>query len=152
MTDLPQTNDLHTAYCALSGLVVPLTIQRIFTWEAWSVRDGARTKADLELVVRYVKKAKAKFAGTMLRFDRLIGNTEFFDELKAEAEQANRVRTALNDPARRPRMDPARAETLRSAGRSGEVPPPDEKSLGQIMSKAEALKGWREMKEGLGMT
>lgn len=154
MNPIPSSNDLHASYTLLTGLAIPLTMARMYCWENWCVADRKgdfRTKAELEQVIRYVKRTKGQFSKTMLRFERLVRNTEYFDELKAESEQDQRVRVALADPARRPRMDPGKAQVVRAAGRSDALPASAEKSVSQVLaiSRDEALAKLREFRENL---
>ena len=130
--------ELHGCYCRMTGLEVPLTMQRMFTWERWL--HEKLTIDDLRLVIevlrRKIKAGKKTLA--CLKFTNLIGNTEFFTEDLAEARQM----------ARLPKVDEGRASVLRATGRPihHDKPP---RTAAQVVADEEAFKAFREFGNSL---
>jgi len=121
---------LHDDYCRLSGLTVPLTMQRIMAWEQWGVHNF--TKEDLRLVIKALqaKIFQHRKTITCLKFSTLIQNTEWFSEDLAEAKALNRVR----------RPDPERQKVLAATCRV--VDKPNENptmTAAQIMEQHSAM-------------
>jgi len=122
----------------MTGLEVPLTMQRMFMWERWL--HEKLTIDDLQLVIevlrRKIKAGKKTLA--CLKFTNLIGNTEFFTEDLAEARQL----------ARLPKVDEERASVLRATGRPTYHDKPA-RTAAQVLADQEAFKAFRAFKETL---
>lgn len=90
MTDeTPLASELHAVYCGLTGLTVPLSIQRIFAWSAWAKEFDVK---DLRLVVGWLQgqiKQKRKWPSSLL-FSRLIADSEEFGEHLSMARAESR--------------------------------------------------------------
>jgi len=130
--------ELHGCYCRMSGLEVPLTMQRMFTWERWI--HEKLTIDDLRLVIevlrRKIKAGKKTLA--CLKFTNLIGNVEFFTEDLAEARQL----------ARLPKSEPDKESVLRATGRPTHHDKPP-RTAAQVLADQEAFRKFREFKETL---
>jgi hypothetical protein len=82
---------LHEAYRSLTGLDLPLSLERVQLWLSWE-RAG-HTGADLELVVRYLQReirARKRLEGS-LRLSNLLDPERFGEDLAfAKAAQKGR--------------------------------------------------------------
>lgn len=128
---------LHDEYARLTGLVVPLTLPRIYAWEAWIA--SKHTAADLALVVGHLRTKihdRGRLMGA-LSFHRLIEMLDWFDEDLAEAR-------AL---ARRHRVPPNREAVLRATGRKSEPPPTPARSVGEILAAEAALRRFLQVRD-----
>ncbi len=106
-----QIQEIHATYCALTGLQVPLSMQRIYAWEMWCTEFKP---PDLEIVVRHLKQ-KVRERPKLLRcfkFEWFIGNRENFAEDLAEARALMRA----------PKVNGERASVLRATGRVETMP------------------------------
>lgn len=133
-----QIQQLHQLYQQLTGLSVPLTMGRIFTWEAWG--SSGYTSEDLRVVVSFLR---GKIKGgrktiACLRFSTFIGNPDFFGEDLAEARAVGR-----HTP-----MPEAKEEVLRATGRPTE-PEPKCRSAAEILAAEKAFEAFRALKESL---
>lgn len=138
MTTDTQTRILHSAYQRLTGLDLPYTMRGHFMWENWSANGFG--SEDLRLVVAHIKtfyREAPKIMAVSLRFSKLIGDTETFSELLAEAKARGRVRPETN-----------RQAVLRATGRKSEEDPPV-RSAAQVMRDEAAFQRFREATRGL---
>lgn len=138
MTDeTPLASELHAVYCGLTGLTVPLSIQRIFAWSAWSKEFNAN---DLKMVVGWLQsqiKSKRKWPSCLL-FSRLIADREEFGEYLSMARAESRR-------SREP-MDFKRV--LVATGRQGREQPVmvNVKTPAQILAASKAFEEFRALK------
>lgn len=130
--------DLHAAYCSLTGMDLPLTMQRIFSWTAFKAKGW--TKEDLALVIRHLQR-KIRLARkwpSALLFRNLIERLDYFDEELSEARAM----------ARAPKIDKGKADVLRATDRHHEPPTSQCKTCEQVMKEhqqmAALLKDFRE--------
>lgn len=132
-----QILDLHGLYQTLTGLEVPLTFGRRYQWEVWALNGWNRE--DLAVTIEHLRKKIREGVKTIacFRFSTLIGNTEFFGEDLAEAR-------AL---ARRPKINPGRAQVLKATGRPEKIDPPPAKPARDVLAEAKALAEFRKWKE-----
>lgn len=139
MTDLTQPTEMvHKAYCAMTGLYVPLTMARMCTWHAWLCRGW--TIDHLRLVVNFISHKLSEPARTnSLRFSRLIEDMDRFEEDLAEAQARARV----------PRIDAGRAQVLRATGRVVERPTSEPKSAEAILRANQALAELLKVRDNL---
>lgn len=135
--DRTKIPELHAIYERMTGLEVPLTLQRNFQWEAWLVNEW--TEDDLRLVVEVLRRKIKAGHKTLscLRFSTLIGNTEWFAEDLAEAK-------AL---ARRPQEDRGRSEALRATGRPSAPEPAPARKAGDVLAAGRAFAEFKKWKE-----
>lgn len=88
----PQASKLMDIYNAVTGYNLPLTMQRIFSWDAWMAKGY--TGDDLCLVIRHIqfgiRKGTRQEGG--LRFSNLIQDTERFGEELGMARAETRQR------------------------------------------------------------
>lgn len=133
-----QIQELHRNYCSLTGITIPLTMQRIYQWEAWGVSGW--TRDDLALVIRHLKEKIRRGQKTIscLRFGYLIGNTEWFGEDLGEAQAV-----AKNQVRHTPRESVLRA-TCRETQMPDKV-----RTAEQIMAGNEALKALLQLRASL---
>lgn len=105
-----QTQAIHSAYKALTGLDVPYTMQLHYAWEQWLINGWQ--EPDLACVVRYIKvKIKeGKRPKESLLPRNLIQRTDFFAEDLAIARAESR----------NTRTETPRQSILRSAGMATE--------------------------------
>lgn len=131
--------ELHSLYVSLTGQAIRLDMAREHEWYHWTLRGF--TPDDLRLMVAHLKReiAAGKRNHGALKFRNLIVNLDWFEEDLAEAK-------AL---ARRPKVDPARADALRATGRSPADPPPAAKSTAEIMAASKAFEQFRNLKNQL---
>lgn len=108
-----QTETMHKLYVAMTGLDIPYTMQRHYSWESWLV--AGHTQPDLELVVHYIKRRikEGRREKESLLFRNMIQNKENFAEDLAIAKAESR---------NSPRMAPDKIRVLRATGRA-ENPP-----------------------------
>jgi len=140
---------LHMAYKQLTGLVVPLDSFREYQWFEW-LRRGLEEE-DLRLVVKFIRRSIERgergFNYGSLRFNRLIGQVDIFEELLAEAttDRGNR------------RIDPNYASVLAATGRSAEDKGREPRRAGEVAQRvtsdpdkaAAALEELRKLKGSL---
>lgn len=141
MTDNTKTYArLHAVYLLATGADVPLTMSRIFTWEAWCARGWEST--DLILVVKHIKSRikEGRRWPESFRFSNLIENTSRFEEDLSEARALNRI----------PKVDHGKAEVLRATGRPLTDNQTTARPVGDIVAlvtKEEAWANWEKMKK-----
>ena len=134
---------LHEAYCACTGLQLPLNTawHREYQWSLW-LKNGW-TEHDLRLVVQHLRRSYKEHWLKMAKFSRLICDHASFEEWLAEARatQRNAPRPASN-----------KIIVLREAGR--EPAATDKESLTVHRADAvaqEILKaGYEKLKQELG--
>lgn len=150
MTEEQTIQALHAAYVRLTGLPVPYNHGRRFTWLAWIARGF--TEADLATVVGHYRRTVDKdiIRMRMMKFDRLIGDTQRFEEDLAEAK-------AMHRPG------PATTQTVQTGSTARIIPAPGthdtSKPAAQIVRgldpqsrwtlSPENLAAWELMKQGL---
>lgn len=130
---------LHRAYCARTGLDLPLSLQRVFAWASW-INQGWKL-ADLELVLAHKRKVCGQNQAKFLRacgFHWIVTDHDAFQEALSEARALARVC---------PHPHPDKKRVLEATGRS-EQPTGQIKSAEQILKESALL---RELlaKEGL---
>lgn len=131
------TQKLHDEYCRLTHLNIPLSLQRMYAWEMWSLEFKL---PDLEIVVRHIER-KVKDRGRLYRcfkFEWFICNRENFAEDLAEARALMRVH----------RPNPHRDEVLRITGRP-EKQPDIVHTPAEILASQEALKKLVALRDSL---
>lgn len=92
MTDeTPAIRALHAIYESQTGLNNPLTMDKIFAWEAF--RAAGHTAEDLRMVISALRAKIRRGQKTIgcFRFRWFIGNLEYFAEDLAEARALARV-------------------------------------------------------------
>jgi hypothetical protein len=139
MNQQERVKSLHDLYQTLSGLEITLTMQGIYTWEAWLAKGFCED--DLRLVIEHLRR-KVKDGKRMistLRFSKLIGYTDYFAEDLAEAR-------AL---ARKPVVDSGKAQALASTGRTCDTPQAKVRTAGEVLRGNEALKKLLELRDSL---
>ena len=129
--------DLHSCYCRVSGMEVPLTMQRMFTWEAWAL--PGHTIDDLRLVVEVLRRKIREGKNTLacLRFTNLIGDCERFQETLSEARAMSRA----------PKVDSGRADVLKATGRSATPEQSEARSVGDVLKAEAAFKEFQKLKD-----
>lgn len=141
MTDeTPLASELHAVYCGLTGLTVPLSIQRIFAWSAWSKEFDVK---DLRLVVGWLQgqiKQKRKWPSCLL-FSRLIADREEFGEHLSMARA----------DARKAKPDPGLRRVMIATGRRAKEEPVriTARSAEQILAAEKAFAAFRELRNTL---
>ena len=142
MTELDaKIQELHGTYCRLTRIDLPFNMSFWLRWEQF-IKTGGYTKADLELVIRYIgahiKKGERRVES--FRFYNLVGDLERF------AEDLSFARAAARPATQSPR------ETIRMAGPTGRPPEPpilDAKPVGKILSRLEIAEGFGEIRKKL---
>lgn len=140
-TSLFQT--LHRAYVAGSGLDLPLTMPKIWAWDAWASKGF--TECDLRLVISFIQRRikENRRRSESLRFKNLIEDTERFYEDLAEARALARVK----------KPDCARVGVLRAMGSPAAVAPETTRTAAEvaaaIIGRAEAARKLKELRESL---
>lgn len=103
---------LHAAYVRLTGLDIRLDLAgyRASLWHTWAHQGWG--EPELAIVIKFIQRCIRNndrgFNAGSLRFNRLIGQIDTFEELLAEARATGR-------PA--PSTNPARDSILRATGR-----------------------------------
>lgn len=128
------TQSLHATYQRLTGMDVPYSMQRHYSWELWLVNKF--TQSDLETVVRLIRKRiqEKRRRPEALKFHNLIQNTELFGEDLAEAKAE----------FRKP-VETARSRIMEQTGRPLTTQP-EARSAAQILAAEKAFEQFREMK------
>lgn len=139
--DTPLASSLHAVYVNQTGLSLPLSMQRIFAWSAWS-KDGY-TKDDLTLVISWLKnqiRQQRKWPSSMI-FSRLIDDRETF------AEHLSMARA----DARRTKADPGLKRVLVQTGRRCKEEPVKVtvRTAAQIIAAEKAFAEFRQLKQTL---
>lgn len=141
MTDITgKIGYLHKVYEDVSGLPVPLSLNRVFAWESFLAKGY--TEADLRLVMGHLKRRTQSvpvWAKMNMMFTKFIGDLENFAELLSEARALARV----------PRVDPEKAAVLRATHRPTKPEPNKAKTPDQIMRESEALKALLAVRDSL---
>lgn len=141
MTDeTPLASELHAVYCHLTGLTVPLSIQRIFAWSAWAKEFDVK---DLRMVVGWLQgqiRQKRKWPSCLL-FSRLIADREEFAEHLSMARAEARLSKEPMDLKR----------VLVATGRQGKEEPVmvNVKTPAQILAASKAFEEFRALKHTL---
>lgn len=138
MINQSQIEHLHSSYCTLTGISIPLTMQRIYQWEAWGA--CGYSEKDLAAVVKLLKEKIRRQRKTIscLRFSCLIGNTEWFGEDLGEVQANNRGPVRCAD----------RESVLKSTGRIEQVKD-TVRSAADILAGMKAFEEFRALKEAL---
>ena len=110
MTDDTKIKALHAAYLAATGFDLPLTMQRLYTWEPW-LAAGLTPRDVTDLVAHHKRLAREHRPARSLVFRNLIGNVEYAQEDLASARAQRRYQPP----------DPARASVLQATGRQDET-------------------------------
>lgn len=136
--DQQAIQDLHEAFTSVTGQVLHLTIRRMDAYEAFLAHG--LTVADLHLVVNNrCRIAQQKGGEPYLRFHSLIERPEDFEE-ELQAIKARR---------RQKVMDRNKSKALQATGRTGQVPLPKPRQVGDVMKGKAALEALRAFKESL---
>lgn len=122
----------------MTGLNLELTMQRIYTWEAWTTHGW--TREDLRVCIRYLKgRIRERVRQPeCLKFRNLIERPDIFEE---ELSMAHAL-------SRRPKPNPEKDATLKGTGRQ-ESAAPLARSAAEIMAGDEALRKFKELGERL---
>lgn len=129
----------HEVYCAVTGLKVPLTMDRIFAWN--NFRGHGYTQDDVKAVVALLRRKiqlKQRWSSA-LNFRNLIQNLSVFEEDLAEARAC----------ARTPQVDRGKAEVLRATGRDPSPPKNPVRTPEQILAADKAFEEFRKLKASL---
>lgn len=129
---------LHAAYCRLTGLELRWSYEAESVWFGWF--KEMNTEADLELTIKYLSRLYAKrpdILASCLRLRRLIGDTLFFSQMRAEALKIIRVKTE----------NEAKASVLRATGRPTEETK-DAVPVSRVL-ESEAFQNFCKLKEKL---
>jgi hypothetical protein len=147
MNTATQIQQLHHLYCTLTNMQIRLDIAREHEWYHWLQR-GFKPD-DLRLLVKHLRTEirEGRRNHGCLKFRNLIAQVDYFEEDLAEA----RAR------ARAPKSDPARAETLRAAGRDPALQSPSARPAAEVARQitrdpaaaAKALEELRALKNRL---
>jgi hypothetical protein len=111
---------------------------RIFTWESWSLHGWG--EKDLALAINHCRSKIRTGVRTIacMRFERFIGNAEYFEEDLAEARALSRV----------PKPDYGRQEVLRTTWRREPIPS-NVRTPADILAGRQALADFVALKESL---
>lgn len=120
---------LHAAYCAASGIQLPLDAAREMQWyEVW--RRGIRA-ADVTAVIRFMKWKKQNDRPVRsLTFRNFVGNPDYLEEDIAELRARQRATPA------RAQETTDRASVLRASGRPAAAPPPEARPAAAVLDAA----------------
>ena len=133
---------LHKLYGQLTGLLIPLDMQRESMWFEWQRRGHG--ELELREVVAHLQRGireQRRNVGA-LKFRNLIGSPDYFEEDLAEA-RANR-RAAAAKPS------PPLASVLRATGRPVE-PKGRAKSVDEI-AQSDSFKKFTQFRQSLNET
>jgi len=134
MTPRQNIENLHRLYGQLTGLIIPLDMQREMMWFEWQRRGHG--EAELREVVAHLRRGIREQKRNLgaLKFRNLIGMPDYFEEDLAEARAARRAYQA--------RPQGQLASVLRATGRSTE-PKGEAKPISEIL-KGDAFKKFIE--------
>jgi hypothetical protein len=134
-----QIEALHSEYVRLTGMDVPLSMPRLFTWEVFQHRGFGLP--ELNIVVPWLRKQIKTGPKTVkcLGFRALIEDCEAFEEHLSFARAESRIR----------RPDPARASILRTTGRDPNPVQGEARPARNIIAEMTALNELRALKESL---
>ena len=142
MTPCQRIEALHKLYGELTGLLIPLDMQRESMWFEWQRRGHG--ERELREVVAHLRRGirEQKRNPGSLKFRNLIGMPDYFEEDLAEARAARR--------AFQSKPQGQLASVLSATGRYTQ-PKGEAKSIAQVVNSPEfqQLKAFREkMKPG----
>jgi len=139
MTTRLHIESLHKLYGQLTGLVIPLDMQRESMWYEWQRRGHG--EQELREVVAHLQRGireQRRNVGA-LKFRNLIGSPDYFEEDLAEARASRRAHAAK--PAA------PRASVLAATGRPA-APQGKAKSVEEIVS-SEGFKKFSEFRKSI---
>ena len=130
---------LHALYCQLTGLVIPLDMQRETIWFEWQRRGHG--EPELRVVVAHLQRGirEQRRNPGALKFRNLIGMPDYFEEDLAEARAARRAYQS------RPQGD--KQSVLKATNRDT-TPANRERKLDEILS-SDAFKAFIDFKKTL---
>lgn len=132
------THQLHQQYQHCTGLSIPFTMQLHYRLEHWMVQGG--TAADMELVVRYLKRRIRQGKRPM---ESLLPRN-LFSDYSNFLEDLSMARADS-----RPKPDPAREAVLAATGRT--IPVQPAKPVADILAGCAALAEFRAWRERSGL-
>ena len=130
---------LHRLYCQLTGLVIPLDMQRETIWFEWQRRGHG--EQELRDVIAHLQRGirEQRRNPGALKFRNLIGMPDYFEEDLAEARAARRAYQA------RPQGD---KQSVLKATHRDTTPANRERKLDEILS-SDAFKAFIDLKKSL---
>jgi len=131
--------DLHQIYCQVTGLIIPLDMQRETIWFEWQRRGHGAP--ELREVVAHLRRGirEQKRNPGALKFRNLIGMPDYFEEDLAEARAARRAFQA--------RPQGQLAGVLKATGRDAQ-PKGEAKSIGEIV-ESDAFQQFKQFRSAL---